>query len=164
MVWQIIYLGYMDMKKNSSIHHLRLGEQKHSHTRSERFFQQEAYWYFRTREGFDIGPFDRQIDAETGLNGFIGFLQQAHEDVVTKITTYIKLQTRKDETLDVPKRSDRLFSQDNYWYFRTREGMDIGPFDNRGDAAVGAKSFIGFLEGSQPEIVSRVTSYIKAVA
>jgi len=155
----------MDIKEsNNSNAHVRLGEQECPHIRSERFFQQEAYWYFRTREGFDIGPYDQQAEAEAGLNGFIGFLQQAQEDVVTKVTTYLKLQPRKDETADVPKRADRLFSQDNYWYFRTREGMDIGPFDNRGEAAIGAKSFIGFLEGSQPELVSRVTNYIKAVA
>ena len=151
-------------KINNSNTILRFGEKKHSSIRSERFFQQENYWYFRTREGLDIGPFNKKIDAEAGLDGFIGFLAQAHEDVVTKITTYIKLQARKDEAIDVPKRADRIFIQDNYWYFRTREGMDIGPFDTRGDAAVGAKSFIDFLEGSQPEVVSRVTNYIKAVA
>jgi len=39
--------------------------------------------------------------------------------------------------------------------------MDIGPFDTRGEAAIGARSFISFLEGSQPEVVSRVTDYIK---
>lgn len=139
----------------------RSGEDEAALIRSDRFFQQEAYWYFRTREGLDIGPFDKKEDAKTGLNGFIGFLRQAHEDVVTKITTYIKLQARKDEQINVPARSDRLFEQENYWYFRTREGMDIGPFDTRGEASLGAKSFIAFLEGSQPEIVSRVTNYIK---
>ncbi|MGS2717345.1 DUF6316 family protein [Eionea flava] len=143
---------------------LRSQEPTCSHLRSERFFQQENYWYFRTREGLDIGPFDQQKDAEAGLLGFLGFLQQAQEDVVTKITTYIKLQSRKNETIDVPKRSDRLFNQNDYWYFRTREGMDIGPFDTRGDAAIGAKSFIGFLEDAKPELVSRVTNYIKVVA
>lgn len=143
---------------------LRSQESTCAHLRSERFFQQENYWYFRTREGLDIGPFDQKSDAETGLSGFLGFLQQAQEDVVTKITTYIKRQARKNETIDVPKRSDRLFDQNGYWYFRTREGMDIGPFDTRGDAAVGAKNFIDFLEDAKPEQVSRVTNYIKVVA
>lgn len=143
---------------------LRSQESHCSHLRSERFFQQENYWYFRTREGLDIGPFDKQQEAEAGLSGFLGFLQQAQEDVVTKITTYITLQSRKNETIDVPKRSDRIFEQSNYWYFRTREGMDIGPFDTRGDASIGAKSFIGFLEDSKPDVVSRVTNYIRIVA
>jgi hypothetical protein len=153
----------MNIDDNNSDKSRRHGEvgKRLTFSSSDRFFQQESYWYFRTREGLDIGPFDTKEEAETGFNGFLGFLRQAHEDVVTKITTYIKLQARKDEQIDVPARTDRLFTQDNYWYFRTREGMDIGPFDTRGEAAVGAKSFINFLEGSQPEIVSRVTNYIK---
>lgn len=151
----------MNMDNNSNYKNRRHGEAKIALIRSDRFFQQEAYWYFRTREGLDIGPFDSKEDAETGFNSFLGFLRQAHEDVVTKITTYITLQARKDEKINVPSRTDRLVEQDNYWYFRTREGMDIGPFDTRGEAAVGAKSFIGFLEGSKPEVVSRVTDYIK---
>lgn len=149
----------MDEQRNNS--NLRAGESKTHSIRSERFFHQENYWYFRTREGLDIGPFDQRQDAEAGLRGFINFLQQTQEDVVTKITTYIKLQARKDENIDVPARTDRLFEQNNYWHFRTREGMDIGPFDTRGEAAVGAKNFVSFLETSQPEVISRVTDYIK---
>lgn len=141
----------------------RAGESGETPFRSPRFFEQQSYWYFRTREGLDIGPFDTLQDAEEGLSGFIGFLQQAHSDVVTKITQYIKLQPRKGEHQEIPPRTDRLFEQSNYWYFRTREGIDIGPFDNRGDAAIGVKGFVNFLEESQPDIVDRVTRYIQAV-
>ncbi len=142
---------------------LRAGESAVHAIRSHRFFEQESYWYFRTREGLDIGPFDSLVCAKEGLNGFIGFLQQAHDDVVTKITKYIKLQARQHENITIPARSDRIFEQDNYWYFRTREGMDIGPFDTRGDASVGAKGFISFIEESQPDVVNRVTDYIRSV-
>lgn len=155
-------------KENTEVR--RSGEKGVTPERSRRYFEQQGYWYFRTREGMDIGPFDTQQSAEEGVNGFIGFLLQAREDVVTRITKYVKLQPRKDEknsniTIDImPRRTDRLFYQGDYWYFRTREGMDIGPFDNRGEASVGAKGFIEFLEGSQPEVVNRVTSYISAVS
>jgi hypothetical protein len=161
LIDRCFYFRDMNMDNKSKSRDRRNGEAITAPMRSDRFFQQEAYWYFRTREGLDIGPFDKKEDAKAGLNGFIGFLRQAHEDVVTKITTYIKLQARKDEQINVPARTDRLFQQENYWYFRTREGMDIGPFDTRGEASLGAKSFIGFLESSQPEVVSRVTDYIK---
>ncbi len=153
----------MDETNNTTF---RSGESGPLPNRSCRFFEQEKYWYFRTREGLDIGPFDQLKDAEEGLNGFIGFLKQAQADVVTRITKYIKLQPRKDEkssTDELPVRMDRFYEQDNYWYFRTREGMDIGPFDDRGNASIGAKGFVSFLEESQPEIVSRVTNYISAV-
>ncbi len=142
---------------------LRAGESGETPIRSNRFFEQEAYWYFRTREGLDIGPFDSLSCAQEGLDGFLGFLQQAHNDIVTKITKYIKLQPRRGEEIDIPARSERIFEQDQYWYFRTREGMDIGPFDNRGEAAIGIKGFISFLEESQPEVVTRVTNYIRSV-
>jgi hypothetical protein len=150
------------MDKNNNVN-LRAGELGQPPIfRSNRFFAQENYWYFRTREGLDIGPFDSLSYAKEGLNGFLSFLQQAHNDVVTKITKYIKLQPRKKEITDIPARAERVFEQNDFWYFRTREGMDIGPFDNRGDTVVGAKGFINFLEESQPDVVTRVTNYIRS--
>jgi hypothetical protein len=150
---------------------VRCGEgNRQTPIRSSRYFEQQGYWYFRTREGMDIGPFDTYHSAQEGVRGFVGFLMEAKDDVVTRITKYVKLQPRKDEkTSDIttdfmPQRTDRLFFQGGYWYFRTREGMDIGPFDNRGEAAVGVRGFIDFLEGSQPEVVHRVTCYISAAS
>ncbi|NKB31644.1 MAG: hypothetical protein GKR91_00905 [Pseudomonadales bacterium] len=35
---------------------------------------------------------------------------------------------------DAPDRSDRIFSDQNLWYFRTREGDEIGPFRYRSEA------------------------------
>ena len=33
-----------------------------------------------------------------------------------------------------PIRTDRVFSEQNLWYFRTREGDDVGPFRYRSEA------------------------------
>jgi hypothetical protein len=152
---------YMDISMDiDTTPSLRSGESCAAPLRSNRFFKQQDYWYFRTREGLDIGPFDQLIEAKEGVDGFIGFVQEAHTDVVTRITKYIKLQPRKGESNKIPARENRIFQQESYWYFRTREGMDIGPFDDRGSAAVGSKGFVSFLEESQPDIVSRVTHYI----
>ena len=140
---------------------LRKGESDLSDPRSERYFQQEGYWYFRTREGLDIGPSDTLALAMRTANSFVAFLHEAKAEVVTSITKYIKHQPRAGEkNIEIPQRSERVFQQDNYWYFSTREGMDIGPFDNRGDAIVGVKGFIGFLQESQPEVVEKFTHYI----
>jgi len=57
--------------------------------RSERFFTQHNYWYFSTREGLDIGPFATMLEATQGLDGFIGFLQEADPEVVERITRYV---------------------------------------------------------------------------
>ena len=138
--------------------------------RSSRFFKLKSYWYFRTREGMDIGPFDRKMDAMEGASGFLSFLREAQQDVVTRITKYIKHQPRSNELTNpningddvMSRRTERLFPQSGYWYFRTREGMDIGPFDDRGEASLGAKGFVSFLEDAQPEVVNKVTRYIRA--
>ena len=67
---------------------------------------------------------------------------------------------RKAEQGNIPVRSDRLFTQHNYWYFRTREGMDIGPFDTISEALEGIQSFIDFIDTTEPAVVSRITQYV----
>jgi hypothetical protein len=155
----------MDMKNNLPQHSNkpRAGEYAVFSTRSERFFEQESYWYFRTREGMDIGPFDTKEDAEEGVKGFISFLKEVHADVVVRINKYVRLQPRAGETEVPGGRSERIFEQNSYWYFRTREGMDIGPYDTRGEAVIGAKAFVNFIKDAQPAIVDNVKSYLRAV-
>lgn len=70
----------------------------------------------------------------------------------------------EDSTSIVPIRSERLFMQHNYWYFRTREGMEIGPFDTSTEANEGIKGFMDFVHTSEPEIVERVTEYVTHAA
>ena len=66
----------------------RKGEKESSPDRSERLFTQHSYWYFRTREGMDIGPYDSQTDASNGINSFIEFLNTAEKKVVERISKY----------------------------------------------------------------------------
>lgn len=42
--------------------------------------------------------------------------------------------------------SSRFFKLYNYWYFATREGATLGPFDTREQAAVATEDYIGFVE------------------
>ena len=71
---------------------------------------------------------------------------------------------RKQESGVVPIRSDRLFTQHNYWYFRTREGMDIGPFDSISEAVDGINGFIDFLQSAEPAVVTRISEYMTQAA
>jgi hypothetical protein len=66
----------------------RKGESDTPQDRSERLFIQHDYWYFRTREGMDIGPYDTQLDATNGINSFIEFLNTAEKKVVKRISEY----------------------------------------------------------------------------
>ncbi|MDD9890184.1 MAG: DUF6316 family protein [Gammaproteobacteria bacterium] len=45
-----------------------------------------------------------------------------------------------------PARSDRVYSQQNLWYFRTREGEEIGPFRYRSEAESNLDRFIARLK------------------
>lgn len=49
----------------------RAGESFVLHSRSDRFFRVGTHWFFHTREGFDVGPFDDKNQAQLALVYFI---------------------------------------------------------------------------------------------
>jgi len=52
---------------------------------------------------------------------------------------------RKGETgKRAPTRCDRFFKLHNQWFFATREGASIGPFDSKNHAQDGANTYIEF--------------------
>lgn len=57
---------------NNSVSCPRVGESRRQITsRKKRLFSTDKGWYFKTREGIDIGPYDSQKHAENGINSFI---------------------------------------------------------------------------------------------
>ena len=66
---------------------------------------------------------------------------------------------RHGEQGQPPVRNDRFFEQDNYWYYTTREGVDIGPFDNRTDAIAGCNDFIDFIGVADPSFSNTLQQY-----
>lgn len=56
---------------------IRAGEDGIPASRSSRFYKQGKYWYFRTREGAPIGPFDRLSEAIAWSNDYIEYLRHA---------------------------------------------------------------------------------------
>ena len=53
-----------------------------------------------------------------------------------------------------PMRTDRFFSVNSTWYFATREGASIGPFDDKGDAEKGLSDFVDFIALAEPRVLS----------
>ena len=50
----------------------RVGESRRQITsRKQRLFSTDKGWYFKTREGIDIGPYENKKHAENGINSFI---------------------------------------------------------------------------------------------
>ncbi|MDO8908828.1 MAG: DUF6316 family protein [Pseudohongiella sp.] len=51
-------------------------------------------------------------------------------------------------------RSDRLFTSSGLWYFRTREGNDVGPFRYRDEAELMLTKFVQELMDSQQQAMA----------
>lgn len=66
---------------------------------------------------------------------------------------------RNGENGKVPARHERYFQNEDYWYYTTREGVDIGPFDTAEDAAHGADEFVEFICGVEPAFIRTLEQY-----
>lgn len=66
---------------------------------------------------------------------------------------------RTGEQGSVPARTDRFFASNDYWYYTTREGVDIGPFDTLEDAMHGAGEFTDFISGAEPSFARTLERY-----
>jgi hypothetical protein len=52
---------------------------------------------------------------------------------------------------NIPERSERLFTRSGMWYFRTREGKDVGPFRYRDEAELMLTRFVQELQQLQQQ-------------
>jgi len=60
------------------------------HPRSERLFSDSGLWYFRTREGKDVGPFRYRCEAETMLSNFLNELQHRHQQAMASVKPHFR--------------------------------------------------------------------------
>lgn len=72
------------------------------------------------------------------------------------------MRHRQGEQGDIPERHERLFSKNNYWYFSTREGLKIGPFDTQMEANNGVHQFIEYISHVDPTVITRIKHHVKA--
>lgn len=66
---------------------------------------------------------------------------------------------RDGEKGSTPPRKGRYLQKDGYWYYTTREGVDIGPFDSREDAEIGVGEFIEFIQASEYHVSDVLKQY-----
>lgn len=71
----------------------------------------------------------------------------------------VSAMNRMGEKCSIPDRSQRLFQLQEYWYYTTREGIDIGPFDTRQEAEKGISNFIDFVLHAEPQVVDSLNKY-----
>ena len=73
------------------------------------------------------------------------------------------VMNRSGESGSVPVRHSRIFQKYDYWYYRTREGIEIGPFDTMAEAQQGVTEFIDYVVNQNPNYLDILSRY-KAVA
>jgi hypothetical protein len=66
----------------------RTGEKSEVPVRQKRFFEKSGYWYYSTREGVDIGPFDSLLEAQRGVSDFIDFIVHAEPETIASLERY----------------------------------------------------------------------------
>lgn len=66
---------------------------------------------------------------------------------------------RTGEHFEIPPRRSRFFEKDGYWYYCTREGVNIGPFDSLHEAERGLSDFIDFIVHAEPDIIATLERY-----
>lgn len=65
----------------------RNGELAASPSRSKRVFLAHQHWYFDTREGITVGPFDYRALAENALDNYIAFMHSAPNATIKTFLT-----------------------------------------------------------------------------
>ncbi|MFT5691189.1 MAG: hypothetical protein ACI92E_000514 [Oceanicoccus sp.] len=64
----------------------RIGEtDRPAPMRTDRFFNAQGQWFFSTREGAPIGPFDDKVEAQKGLGDFIEFMSLAEPKTLSRL-------------------------------------------------------------------------------
>lgn len=61
------------------------------HARSDRLFHQAGLWYFRTREGNDVGPFRYRDEAELMLTRFVRELAEKQQEALASVKPHFRI-------------------------------------------------------------------------
>jgi len=57
------------------------------------------------------------------------------------------------------QRSERIIERNQYWYYKTREGVEIGPYDSHTDASIGVREFINYILRVNPAVIRILSAY-----
>lgn len=142
--------------------------------RADEVYAYNGQWFFGSREGLHIGPYsDRDIAKAKGTQvakrlrtmneaqqlKFVRKVLDAEWGNISKfiLTTGIgdasagsspppKEAVRRGEGYRNWYRSGRYFQADGAWFFSTREGIDVGPFETEAEAKKHERRLVAMLE------------------
>jgi hypothetical protein len=78
------------------------------------------------------------------------YLLQGNYKVQSQRGKVMTTTNRTGERGEIPSRKGRYIQKGGYWYYTTREGVDIGPFDTLTETEHGVEEFIDFIQASAP--------------
>lgn len=79
----------------------RLGDDTPPTSRQpNRVYCEGGRWFFTTREGKPMGPFETEAEARQGLRDFIEFIQLAPLDALASLTTSLTPEDGKEQEDD----------------------------------------------------------------
>lgn len=64
---------------------------------------------------------------------------------------------------EIPNRGSRCFKLDNSWYFTTREGFSMGPYDSYELAEQGTRDYVAFVSKAEPHMLKLLTPTTQAI-
>jgi len=152
------------IKSDSMFRTERRGESVNgSFPRNLRFFSEDNGWYFRTRERTAVGPYLSREEAEAAARVFVDHTQ-SDDDETLDLMIDLHLaslridfdESRQSNLLrrgewEIPaERSNRIINKSDRWYFFTREGRLVGPYDCEESAKEWVDVFRNFARNIRP--------------
>lgn len=72
---------------------------------------------------------------------------------MSQTTTVTARGGEQGRAIPIPHRCDRFFKLKHAWYFTTREGFSMGPFDSYELAKSGAKDYLAFVSTADTHVL-----------
>lgn len=88
------------MAKQPPLNYRMTDRSYYEHTRSDRLFCKSGLWYFKTREGNDVGPFRYRDEAELMLTRFINELIARQQDAITALKPHLRISALMSRRAD----------------------------------------------------------------
>ncbi len=131
----------------------------------DKIFEANKGWYVGSQHGFSVGPYESEDVAKAQSSEIKGHLGRADNTGQTLHIIRELLETRDvgyrrpgeaqsvraGETPRLRYRAERFFALEGKWYFMTREGVDVGPYDSRSAAERDAVSLVRLLKECETE-------------
>ncbi len=150
---------------------------------ADQVFRGDDGWYIGSPDGFRVGPYPRRDTAGRRSEAITATLRRCRStsDTVRTVRRFLHEQStaegrrlRSGQTAPAPTgsvaappvragepqrtwfRTSRFFSVGEVWFFTTREGIDVGPYESKAAAQRDAARLLDILKATATEAEARL--------